>query len=440
MVSVDDVRMRQCPGQGHGDRVSAVAGPALRAQNAHLEAARLAERGRRPESDEPALHTTGEGPPELERVTLAAPEDSVCAERGRRDLHHPHLVLCLVTVGHPERLTGGYLYHLRMAEAAPAHGARIVFVSFPDRTFPLAALAAPRVFNRVRSLRPQAVLLDSIAAASAGPWLAAHALGAPLIGVLHQTPGGIDHGRWRIRLQAPLDLLAYRKARKLIVASDFLADQLTAEGVDRERIQVVPPGRDVAAATSTAHDMRRGRGAALLCVANWMDRKGILELLDAFARIPAETATLHLAGDDRPDTTYAARVRRRLSEPDVAARVVVHGPLSRDRVAALYAGADVFVLPAFREPYGTVWGEAMSFGLPVAGWRADNLPYLAEDGREALMVPPGDVAGLARALHALATDEALRGRLGEAARRRASTRPTWEQSAQAFFREIRAAV
>jgi glycosyltransferase involved in cell wall biosynthesis len=355
-------------------------------------------------------------------------------------VHHAHLVLCLVTVGHPERLTGGYLYHLRMAEAAPAHGARIVFVSFPDRPFPLAVLAAPRVFHRVRLLRPQAVLLDSIAAAPAGPWLVAHAPTAPLIGVLHQTPGGIDHAPWRVGLQAPLDRLAYREARMLIVASQFLADQLVADGIDRKRIQVVPPGRDVAAVPSAAHDLRRGRAAALLCVANWIERKGILELLEAFSHLPAETATLHLAGDDRADTTYAARVRRRLSEPDLAACVVVHGPLSRDRVAALYAAADVFVLPAFREPYGTVWGEAMSFGLPVAGWRAGNLPYLADDGREGLLVAPGDVGGLARALRALATDEALRGRLGEAARRRASTRPTWEESAAAFFGAIKAAV
>jgi glycosyltransferase involved in cell wall biosynthesis len=296
------------------------------------------------------------------------------------------------------------------------------------------------VFDRIRALRPRAVLLDSIAAAFAGPWLAARSPPAPVIGVLHQPPGGIDHGRWRASLQAPLDRVAYRKARMLIVASDFLADQLAAEGIAHNRIRVVPPGRDVAAPAAATADLRRGRGAALLCVANWLERKGILELLDAFARVPPEAATLHLAGDDRADPAYAARVRRRLSEPDLSERTVVHGPVSRDRVAALYAAADGFVLPAFREPYGTVWGEAMAFGLPVAGWRAGNLPYLADDGREALLVQPGDVAALARALQLLATDDALRRRLGEAARRRASTRPTWEQSAEAFFGEVRAAL
>jgi hypothetical protein len=65
-------------------------------------------------------------------------------------VNDPHLSLCLVTLGDPHRLTGGYLYHLRMAAAAPRHGARIVFASFPDRRFPLPALAAPRALSRER--------------------------------------------------------------------------------------------------------------------------------------------------------------------------------------------------------------------------------------------------------------------------------------------------
>jgi glycosyltransferase involved in cell wall biosynthesis len=261
-----------------------------------------------------------------------------------------------------------------------------------------------------------------------------------MIGVLHQTPGGIDHGAVRARLQAPLDRLAYRDARLLIVASDHLADQLAAAGIERDAIRVVPPGRDVASGTAEPGDLRRGRQAAFLCVANWIERKGILELLDAVARLPPEAATLHLAGSEHEDPTYAARVRQRLARPDLSDRVIAHGPLSRDRVAGLYAGADAFVLPAFREPYGTVWGEAMAFGLPVVGWRAGNLPYLAHDGADGLLLAPGDVAGLARALRVLAAEPALRRRLGASARRRASERPTWEESAALFFTAIRSAL
>ncbi|HKE99182.1 MAG TPA: glycosyltransferase family 4 protein [Actinomycetes bacterium] len=334
-----------------------------------------------------------------------------------------------------------------MAELAPAHGARVGFVSLPDRPFPLPALAGPATLRRAArgaagqgGPQPAVLVLDSIAAACLGPWLAARRPQVPLVGSLHQPPGGIDHGPARQALQARLDRLAWRRARLLLAASQALAERLVAEGFPAGRVRVLPPGRDVAAApASPPPDLRAGRRAGLLCVAGWVARKGILPLLEATARLPGDLATLHLAGDDRAETRYAARVRARLARPDLAGRVVVHGPLARERVAALYQAADVFVLPSFREPYGTVWGEAMAAGLPVVGWRAGNLPHLAEHGREGLLVPPGDVGALAAALTRLARDPPLRLRMGVAARARAATRPTWDQTAARFFAALREA-
>jgi glycosyltransferase involved in cell wall biosynthesis len=442
MVGMDDVRGRHGAREPDGHRVGRVAEVRDRPQRPDDEPAGLAH-DRRPgaERHDLAVDMTGERPPQLDRVALSAAEDAAGAEGGRSDVDDTHLVLPLLTVGDPQRLTGGYLYHLRMAAAAPRHDAQIVFASFPERPFGTGALDGPRLLRVLRALRPDAILLDSIAAAHAAPWLALRAPPVPVIGTLHQPPGGIDHGSLRTRAQAPLDRLAYRGARLLLVASEHLADQLAAQGVARERLCVVPPGRDVALPPDGAGpDLRDGRGAAFLCVGNWVARKGILELLEAFAALPSAAATLHLAGDEDAQPGYAHRVRRRLQGRDLAGRVVRHGALPRESVAALYAAADAFVLPAFREPYGTVWGEAMAFGLPVAGWRAGNLPYLADDGREGLLVAPGDVAALTRALAALAGDEALRRRLGEAGRRRALRRPTWDQSAEAFFGAIRGAI
>jgi glycosyltransferase involved in cell wall biosynthesis len=342
----------------------------------------------------------------------------------------------LVTLGDPGRLTGGYRYHRRMAELAPTCGAAVRFVSFPDRAFPLAALHGPAV---LRQARADVVVLDSIAAAFLGPWLR-RGSGTPLVGSLHQPPGGIDHGPLRRGVQAPLDRLAWRHARLLVVASEALGEELAAQGYPRDRIRVVPPGRDLPAAPAApAVDLRGGRRAGLLCVANWVERKGVLELLEAVARLPEGLATLHLAGDDHADPRYGERVRSRLSRPDLAGRVVVHGPLPAERVAALYQAADVFALPSLREPYGTVLGEAMAAGLPVVGWRAGNLPHLADDGREGRLVAPGDVAALSAALAELAGDERLRRRMGVAAWRRAAARPTWSRSAALFFAALREA-
>jgi glycosyltransferase involved in cell wall biosynthesis len=344
----------------------------------------------------------------------------------------------LVTLGDPAQLSGGYLYHRRLADYAPAHGIRFGFVSVPDGPFPLPLLTARRVARRVLEQRPAAVVVDSIAAAFLAPAIDMLA-GVPLLGSLHQPPGGIDHGAVRTRLQARLDLIVYRRAALLLVASELLAAQLADWRLPRRQVAVVPPGRDVAPPPDGAlPELRQGRSAAILCVGNWIARKGILALLEAMARLPADAATLHLVGKTNVEPAYAARVHARLANDDLRDRVVVHGPVDLARVAALYAAADLFALPSTREPFGTVYGEAMALGLPVVGVAAGNLPHLASDGVEGCIVPPDDVPALAAALLALCRDPERRRRMGEAARRRASRRPTWEETAARFFGAVRA--
>jgi glycosyltransferase involved in cell wall biosynthesis len=348
------------------------------------------------------------------------------------------LAVSLVTLGSPAQLTGGYLYHLRMAEAAPAHDAEVRFVSFPALGFPLPALWATSVRRRLRDA--DVVAVDSIAAAFLAPGLRSTA-SPPLVAVVHQVPGGIDHGAVRAHLQAPFDRFVYRRARRVIAASETLAGELVAGGLEPARLTVVAPGCDVGVPPPSAlrPDLRQGRSAAFVSVGNWVARKGILDLVDAFARLPPEAATLHLVGRVDVEPRYAARVRRRLQAPELTGRVVVHGPVPRPRVASLLSGADAFVLPSVREPYGTVYGEALAAGLPVVGWRAGNLPFLAEDGREGVVLEPGDIAGLAQALHRLAVDETYRDRLRRGAQARGRSLPTWEESARRFFAVLREA-
>jgi glycosyltransferase involved in cell wall biosynthesis len=344
------------------------------------------------------------------------------------------LVVSLVTLGSPEQLTGGYLYHRRMAEAAADHAARVEFVSArPTR-------------NSLKAARGDVVVVDSIAAALVAPWSWRYDTRhddrldrlSPLAAILHQPPGGIDRGGLYRAVQARLDRWVYRRCRLLLAASAALADELVAEHrLPAERVVVVAPGSDVAPPPAELPDLRRGRPVAFLSIGNWMARKGTLELLEAFAGVDRDLALLHLVGRDDVEPRYSARVRARLGSADLSDRVVCHGPVSRAEVAGFYRAADAFVLPSYREPYGTVYGEALAAGLPVVGWRAGNLPHLADDGREGVIVPPGDVAGLSAALRRLAADHEWRTRLSAAARERGRRLPTWDDTAAAFFGALR---
>jgi glycosyltransferase involved in cell wall biosynthesis len=234
-----------------------------------------------------------------------------------------------------------------------------------------------------------------------------------------------------------LDRRAYERIGAVMVASEDLVARMEEHGVPASKVTVVPPGRDVARPDPVTRDLREGRSIAILCVGNWVERKGIVELVDAFAALPPDAATLHLVGDTMVDREYERSVRARLRDPTVGGRVHVHGVQPKEVVAAMYRDADVFALPSVREPYGTVYGEAMAFGLPVIGWEAGNLPHLARHGVEGVVLPPGDVTALGRSLAALALDDELRSRLGANARVRAETFPTWGGTAALFFTTLR---
>lgn len=340
------------------------------------------------------------------------------------------LTIALVTLGDPKTLTGGYLYHWRVAELAPRHGAQIKFVSFPSWPFPLPMLRGGRVLEEVRGCGAQAILLDSICTGYLAPWLAWRRPEVPVLGLLHQGPGGIGQSPWQARLQAPLDRWAYGYTRRLLVASQSLCDEL-----DFPRKLVVAPGCDVAERTEEVGDLRRGRQAALLCVANWARMKDHLSLLEAFSRLPEDLATLHLAGDEETDPVYGRQVAEKVER--LGDRVVRHKKCRREQVAGLYHAADVFVLPSLRETYGTVYSEAMACGLPCVGWNTGNLPHLVRDGLEGRVLKAGDIDGLTAALEQLCSQPQLRARMSEAARLRARAFPSWDETTALIMDTVR---
>lgn len=80
------------------------------------------------------------------------------------------------------------------------------------------------------------------------------------------------------------------------------------------------------------------------------------------------------------------------------------GPIPHQDLGALFAEADVLVLPSKREPYGLVVREALQFGLPVvASTAVAAARELCDEGWN--IVPVGDIDGLAAAItHAVQLD------------------------------------
>jgi phosphatidyl-myo-inositol alpha-mannosyltransferase len=118
-------------------------------------------------------------------------------------------------------------------------------------------------------------------------------------------------------------------------------------------------------------------------------RKGLGVLLESFAEVP-DPVVLWVAGDG-PDTDG---LRRQYPESE---RVRWLGLLDEEEVAGRLAGADVLCAPSLLgESFGMVLLEAMAAGCAVV---ASDLPgYRAAAAGHAVLVPPGEVAALGKAL------------------------------------------
>ena len=104
---------------------------------------------------------------------------------------------------------------------------------------------------------------------------------------------------------------------------------------------------------------------------------------------------------------------------------------SRDDVADILRDSDVFVRPSLTEGMPLAVLEAMACGLPVIATAVGGTGEVIRHLQNGMLVAPCDVPGLAKALIDVATDRALRERLGANARASVETDYSWERVVEA---------
>jgi glycosyltransferase involved in cell wall biosynthesis len=319
-----------------------------------------------------------------------------------------------------------------MAMALEACGVETRVLDF--RRPAAAALAFSRLME---AARPSLVHFHFVRAYS--PLIAvAKAAGARVILHDHITLGQPSNPAHPPRT-AVTSLLArgYKRARaaalngfvdRRIAVSRFVADSVrSAEFVHEEKLTVIENGielsRFAAADGATLRaELRAGAGRKIVaCVSRLAPEKGIDLLIRAMARVGRD-ALLLLAGDGRE----LDRCRALAATLGLADHVRFLG--LRDDVERVYAAADVVVMPSlWDEAFGLVVVEAMASGRPVVVTRSGAMPELVGRGR-GLVVPRHDEIAMAGAIGRLLDDDALRARVGQAARAHAIERfalPLW---------------
>lgn len=200
-------------------------------------------------------------------------------------------------------------------------------------------------------------------------------------------------------------------------------------GTDPDRFRPDAPG-----AGEWRHRLGLDGRRVLLSVTRLMARKGIDTALEALARLAAERPDLaYVVAGDGPER---ARLERLAAELGVAERVHFLGAVDDAELPALYAAADVFVLPVREEPdddevegFGIVFCEAAAAGIPVVAGDSGGVADAVRDGETAFLVPPRDAAATADALARLLDDDTLRRTMGRAGRCAVEAYYNWDRAA-----------
>jgi len=218
----------------------------------------------------------------------------------------------------------------------------------------------------------------------------------------HWRPAPAEYWtRWR----AEIDL-----ADRVIVHSRWSRDALIAEGVNGGKLVVVPlayePPAEAAAFERTYPDrFSSDRPLRVLFLGQVTLRKGALAMLDAARELRDEPIEFIVAGPNALDLS-----RR----PAGDGRIQWLGPVPRGRTAAVYQGADVFLLPTLSDGFGLAQLEAQAWRLPLV--TTANCGDVVRDGINGVLLREGSGAEVAAVLRRLIAEPAIIRRMSRAAR------------------------
>lgn len=251
----------------------------------------------------------------------------------------------------------------------------------------------------------------------------------PVVCTLH---GSDVHGlntrplRW-------IRMLTLRRVALVTIVSESLRMPVLGQGVAPDRVHLAPMGVETETLFRPSDAAERPCGVVVFA-GRLVAGKGVDVLLRAWAQLPAvqDTAHLLLVGDGPARPALQAQALAL----GLGNRVHFTGAVPPPAVADRFRSATVAVFPfTGAEGLGLVVAEAQACGCPVI---ASDIPAVRDTVRPevtGIVVPPGDVEALARAMQRVLSDPVLALRLARAGRASALEKYSWKV-AGARYRDL----
>lgn len=211
----------------------------------------------------------------------------------------------------------------------------------------------------------------------------------------------------------------YEAADLITVPSEFALKSFIDLGVPLEKMRKVPYGVDLSQFGKIADpDPER---FDILFVGQVGFRKGVPDLLEAFARLRHPKKHLRFVGGLQPE------MREFLEKHPQPDNVEFVGHMPRPQLKEVMSRSHVMVLPSLEEGLALVQAQTMACGCPVIATWNTGATDLFTDGIEGFVVPLRDPVAISERLQLLADDPALRNKMSEAALAGVSASGGWER-------------
>jgi glycosyltransferase involved in cell wall biosynthesis len=236
--------------------------------------------------------------------------------------------------------------------------------------------------------------------------------------------------------------VSLRCATRIIVVSEALREELSERGVPAERIRVNPNGVDPdyfypgRGRDSGRRELGVKPEEVLVGFAGSFSLWHGIEILEqAIVRLLSNRQRCRLRFVLMGNGLLHGEMRSALAAYESTGEVIFTGSLPSNKVVEYLDACDILVSPHIPMPDGsrffgspTKLFEYMAMGKGIVASRLEQLAEVLEHDRTALLVTPGDVDELAKAILDLAVNPEKREALGAAARRAAVERHSWSRN------------
>lgn len=313
-----------------------------------------------------------------------------------------------------------------------------LFRGIPIPGYPMLRLGLPVRNALVRSwkkLRPDLVHIATEGPLGYSALMAARRLGIPISSSFHTNFHSYSrHYGFPFLARIALGYLRHFHNRTLATLSPTteLNDELARDGFKNMRLLARGVNTQVFSPAHRSESLRAKYGAGpqdllVVHVSRLAPEKNyplLLQAFDAIRRVQP-TAKFVIVSD--------GPLRKKLARENP--HIAFTGFLPREELAAHYASADLFLYASLTETFGNVVTESMASGLPVVAFNYAAAARYIRHLHNGWLVTLGDSSAFVEAATGVATDPALRAKLGREARKTAEG-ISWENVIDGLERDL----